>query len=360
MENWQICLICGAIGLLIVVLFSLSTGIGNGNLTPTLKFDNAGCSKNTVELPARNPRNSADKSSYKVSNLKPVGSCPVGYTFFTDLEGNALCCATAKINMYERSCSARGKEGVCSFVPGIVDTREDKYSSKTYPLCSAIAEEHQLKAAGSYCPVTYKYHVTTGGGYTIASAIDLAGGQSNYQKLWTEIVNKNPTGTLDSANVSLCAKLKGTVANGGGGGTPLTCRVNKPSYKCCTAYTNPGSTDCNSGSKFCEALVQGQNVFNAPGSCENLVLLESLECPDNTSLIPDFKMTKVPGSVVPICIGAKANCLPRKVLEEGRKNGLFNDINIDTNIINCEVHDKYYNVRSLSNTQVELKVSKDL
>jgi len=357
MENWQVCLICGAIGLLIVVLFSLSTGMGNGNLTPTVNFNKDSCDKK-VELPARNPRKSTDKSSYILSNLKPAGSCPVGYTFFTDLEGNALCCATTKINMYERSCSARGKEGVCSFVPGIVDTREDKYSSKTYPLCSAIAEEHQLKAAGSYCPAKHKYHVTTGGGYTIASINDLAGGPENVQKLWSSFTGV--TNLAAEANKLMCSKFKGTVEKEGGGGIPLTCRINKPSYKCCSSYTNPGSTDCNSGSKFCEALVQGQNVFNSPASCENLVILESLECPDNTSLIPDFKMTKVPGSVMPICIGAKGNCLPRKVLEEGRKSGLFKDINIDTNIINCEVYDKYHNVRSLSNNQVELKVSKDV
>jgi len=67
MEVWQICLICGAIGLLIVLLFSISTGVGNGNLTPVIKFDNT-CDSNKVELPTRYSK-IAEKSSYKLSNL---------------------------------------------------------------------------------------------------------------------------------------------------------------------------------------------------------------------------------------------------------------------------------------------------
>lgn len=354
MELWQICLICGAIGLLIVLLISLSTGIGNGNLTPALKFDDKCDKSKKVELPPRHA-SVKDKSSYKLSTFRPPGSCPVGYTFFTDLDGNSLCCGSPNINIYERTCSARGKEGVCSLVPGIVDTRDDSYSSKTYPMCYEIAESHQLRESGSFCPAKYKYHVTLGTSNTEWRPFDIQ--QQN--DVAANPIFKN--GTKDqriSALTKICEKINGTWEPHG---PQDGCIVKKSNYKCCSSHVNPGATDCNSGSKFCTGLQQGQTIFNTPYSCENAVILESIECPDNTHLIPDFKMPKIgSGSVAPICIGAKGNCIPRKIIEEGQKIGLFTDIDINTNIMNCDVYDKYYNERSLGDSQLQTKVSKDL
>ena len=226
MEIWQICLIIGAIGLILVLMFSLAMGVGNGNLTPMVSFNNKTCDPGTkkVDLPPRYSK-VADKASYKQSTMFSPGTCPTGYTFFNDLDGNSLCCGSSNINIFDRSCAARGSQGVCAFVPGIIDPRSD---SQSYPLCSDIAAAEQLKKSGSLCPIEYKYHV------------------------------------------SLPSK----------------------SYKCCASHVTPGAVDCNSGSKFCSGLQQGQTVFNTPESCETKVLLNSIECPDSTHLINDFKNRK--------------------------------------------------------------------
>jgi len=295
MEIWKISLIIGAVGILIVILISLSKGISTIDLPlPKRITKNDSCDSKKVELP---PRRSAVKevSSYKLSHLQPVDSCPSGYTFFTDLEGNSLCCGSSNINVYEHTCVAKGKEGVCALVPGIIDTRQDD-NSTTYLLCHDIGVKNQLKAAGSLCPSKYKYHV----------------------------------------NLST-------------------------SYKCCGSNVSPGAVDCNSGSKFCNGLKQNQSIFSNPASCENIVLLESIECPDNTSLIPEFKMPKWGQTeVAPICVGAKGNCIPRKILEEGQKIGKFSDIDINTNIMNCDIYDKYHNERVLNDSQIQIKISKDI
>ena len=294
MQIWQICLIVGAIGIIFVLLISISTGFGNGNLVHSIKVDNTCANTKKVELP---PRRSAvqDVASYKLSNLQPPDNCPNNYTFYTDLEGNSLCCASSNINVFERTCTAKGKEGVCALVPGIIDTRDESDGSKTYPLCHDIAVQHQLRNSGSLCPARYKYHVTL-----------------------------------------------------------------PDSYKCCDGHVNPGASDCNSGSKFCGGLKGRQTIFNTPDSCENVVLLESIDCPVNTHLISEFKLPKKVGSSCPICIGAKGNCIPRKVIEEAQKVGLFADIDINTNLMNCDVYDKYHNERVLSDSQIQVKISQDL
>jgi hypothetical protein len=293
-----------------------------------------------------------------MSNLYPPGTCPVGYTFYTDLDGNSLCCGSPNINIFDRSCSAKGKEGVCAFVPGIVDTRDNSNGSKTYPMCHEISAENQLRESGSLCPARYKYHVTSGNSTKEVSLIDLAGGMDNYQKLYSEGANKFRN--LSPLLAHMCSKFNAVVASEGGVGKHPMCRVNAPAYKCCSSHVNPGAVDCNSGSKFCTGLTQGQNIFNTPASCENMILLDSIECPDNTNMIASFNLPKVANSSAPICVGAKGNCMPRKVIETAQKAGLFKDIDINTNIMNCEVYDMYHNVRSLSNSQVETKISKDL
>jgi hypothetical protein len=64
--------------------------------------------------------------------------------------------------------------------------------------------------------------------------------------------------------------------------------------------------------------------------------------------------------MIPLCVGGKGNCLARTVLTKLRAAGYFTDIDIDKNILNCDVYHKVYNDRLLSANQVEQTKSADL
>ena len=70
--------------------------------------------------------------------------------------------------------------------------------------------------------------------------------------------------------------------------------------------------------------------------------------------------TKTKGLSLPVCVGVKGNCIPKKALDELRNLGYFQDIDPNKNIMNCDVYSKIYISREWSQNQAEIKHSKDL
>jgi hypothetical protein len=132
-------------------------------------------------------------------------------------------------------------------------------------------------------------------------------------------------------------------------------------HKCCGGVPNAAGTDCLSGAS-CTSLLSGQTVFNTPNSCDRLLLNESLQCPPGTHMVSDMKGTsvKTQNLTLPICVGVSGNCFPNEVLQSLQANGLFTDINIQTNILNCDVYNKVYVDRVLQVSQAENKKPADM
>jgi len=276
-------------------MFSISMGIGNGTLTAP--YSNK-CDNKDADIPPR-LKKVFKKSSYTLSRLLPAGTCPVGYTNFNDSNGNALCCGSSQIDVFNHTCSAGGREGICSMSPGIEDTRNISGDVQHYPLCQKIAYQQQEERNGNYCPKKFPNHVA----------------------------------------------LAGT--NG--------------QYKCCAGSLTAGATDCISGSS-CSSLVGSQNMFNSPQSCETVRMFETLMCPPGTNMVPDMpgSSVKTKGLSIPVCVGVKGNCMPRKSLDALRSLGYFQDIDITKNIMNCDIYTKVYNERIWTTSQAEMIHSKDL
>jgi hypothetical protein len=287
----------GFIGLLIVLLFA--TAMGNtAGVTGFLRKDSNGqCNNNGPQIPSRYKQVNR-KSSYTLSLAVPAGPCPPGYTHFTDIWGQAMCCASPNIDIYARTCSAKGSLGVCAMSPGIEDTTGDSGDIRHYPVCQEIANQMQQANSGKLCPMKYPRHASMG-----------APGH----------------------------------------------------YKCCAGPLAPGGTDCLTGAS-CAGLVGGQTIFNTPTSCEKSLLLEKIECPPGTNLFENLKGTsaRTTGLSMPVCVGVSGNCMPGASLQKLRETGLFTDITIDKNILNCDVYDKVYNQRLLLLSQVETTKSADL
>lgn len=296
MELQTMLLIIGACGVLIVLLYSIAMGINNNTLSfPKLGTNNDKCpGPNVIQIPKRIKEQGSP--NYNLSKLPPVGTCPYGYTFFTDSEGNSLCCGTNKIDTFTHSCSATGPDGVCAMAAGIEDTRNISGDIRHYPLCQEIATQQQQERSGKLCPRIYPNHVTSAGG-----------------------------------------------------------------YKCCSGNPNASKTDCL-GTSLCTGLGLGQNMFNTPNSCETERLYEKLSCPPGTNLVKNLKGTSVKTKdlSIPVCVGVQGNCIDRPALDALRAIGLFQDINPDKNIMNCNVYNKVYNERLWSQSQAEMKHSSDL
>jgi hypothetical protein len=299
MQTDAILLITGLGGIIIVLLFAISMGISNSTLTmPYTKECSADSNKNVNIIPPSH-KSVNKKSSYTLSRLLSVGTCPDGYINFTDSNGNSLCCGSANIDVFNHTCAAPGREGVCSMSPGIEDTRQISGDVEHYPLCQKIAYQQQEERSGKFCPKKYPNHI----------AIPGANGQ----------------------------------------------------YKCCAGLLKPGATDClNSAS--CSSLVGSQNMFNTPTSCETVRMFEKLMCPPGTQMVPNMPGTsvKTKGLSIPVCVGVKGNCMPKKSLDALRDLGYFQDIDPSKNIMNCEVYNKVYNERLLNTSQVDMKYSEDL
>jgi hypothetical protein len=292
-----ILLAVGLVLIIIVLMFAMSMGLSTKSYKMAEYQEEKKC---TPEAPKPVPRNVVfRKSSYRLSNLLPPGPCPTGYTNFIGNEGNTLCCATTNIDPYSHICSAGGSEGVCSMTPGIEDNRGDSSDIKHYPVCQVISKQQQDAKSGRFCPRRFPN--------------------------WVSIPNTNGL------------------------------------YKCCGGPLSPGGVDCISN-KLCKGLAHGQSVFNTPDSCETVRLLESISCPKTTNLIKDMKGTsgRTNGLSMPICIGPKGNCFPRGVLQKFRDLGMFTDIDLDKNILNCEIYNKVYNDRLWIESQAETTKSADL
>ena len=294
MQAQTVLLITGIAGIIIVLMFAISMGIANGSLSMPYSQK---CDSSDVIPPSH--RSVKKKASYTLSSLLPVGACPSGYLHYTDSLGHSLCCGSSKIDVFNHTCTAPGREGVCSMTPGIEDTRNISGDIFHYPLCQKIAHQQQEERSGRFCPKVYPNHVS----------------------------------------------IPGT--NG--------------QYKCCGGSITVGATDCNNGVS-CSGLIGSQNMFNTPKSCETVLLNEKLMCPPGTHMIKDMPGTtpKTSGLAMPVCIGVKGNCMPRKSIDELRKLGYFLDIDPDKNIMNCDVYSKVYNERLWSTSQAQMKHSADL
>lgn len=300
MELQTIVLIIGGIGVTLVLMYSISMGVANKTLAmPTNQEDKENqCASNPGSV-IKIPKFKAlgGKPSYNLSTLLPVGSCPVGYTHFADAEGNTLCCGSNNIDIFSHVCAASGSEGICSMVPGIEDYRSPE--RKFYPVCQEIARQQEQARSGKLCPRSYPKHVFTSG-------------------------------------------------------------VNGP-YKCCKGQLNAAKTDCVSGPS-CAGLTKGETMFTNPDSCETKRLLEKVTCPVSTNLVERLKGTSLKTKTLsmPVCVGVKGNCMDISVLKELRTLGLFQDIDPEKNIMNCDVYNKVYNERIWSQSQAEMKHSADL
>jgi len=299
MSPTAIFIIIGLVGIIIVLMFAIASGAGNGTLASPIRLTNqAGCEKE-VPKPARYKAVNK-KSSYKLSNLLPAGPCPIGYTTFTDPMGMSLCCASTNIDVFSRTCAATGAESVCAMSPGISDTRNLSGDETHYPVCQQIAKQQIQAQSGKLCPKNFPNYANSGGG---------------------------------------------------GGGR----------YKCCAGPLAPGDTDCISGGS-CAGLSAGQTIFNTPTSCETERVVEKIQCPVGTNLVRTMKgsSARTRDITIPVCVGVQGNCLSRNVLDKLRQAGYFVDIDPEKNIINCEVYDKIYNERLWLESQAENVRSVDL
>jgi hypothetical protein len=304
MELQQILLIAGACGIALILMFAISMGISNDTLgMPKIKKvgkdtdESDNCpGPDVIKIPKYKKQHSP---TYHLSNLLSAGNCPNGYTHFADGHGNSLCCGSPNIDVFNHTCPATGPEGVCSMSPGIDDARGVSGDVIHYPVCQEIIHQQQKALSGELCPRKFPTHV--------------------------KVPNANGL------------------------------------YKCCKGSANSSKTDC-SGGPSCTGLYGSQNMFNTPQSCETDRLLEKVTCPPGTNLVEKLKGTspRTRDLSIPVCVGVKGNCLDKDVLDELRLLGYFQDIDPNKNIMNCDVYQKVYNERIWTQTQAEMKHSKDL
>ena len=168
-------IICGLIGVIVVLSFAIASGAGNGTLDRIMNNKKCPTTSDGIAKPVPHSAVSA-KSSYKLSNLSAAGACPVGYTSYTDLNGAALCCASTNIDIYTRTCAATGTESVCAMSPGIPDSR-DPDGAPHYPECKRIAKQQAQAQSGKLCPRAFpNYAAASGYGYKCCAGPLAAGG----------------------------------------------------------------------------------------------------------------------------------------------------------------------------------------
>lgn len=299
MELQTILIIVGAVGVIIVSMYSISMGISNNTITMPKLQGGDSCSSNPGAIKIPKFKSRGGNAAYNLSTLPSAGNCPIGYTHFADGYGNALCCASRNIDIFSHVCGATGAEGVCAMAPGIVDTRNLSGDVQHYPVCQEIARQQQESRSGQLCPRFFPNYVN----------------------------------------------IPGT----------------KGLHKCCRNSINASKTDCENGTS-CMGLSSGQNMFNTPESCETKLLLEKLTCPIGTNMVETLKGTsaRTKDLSMPVCVGVKGNCLDSKVLTALRQLGYFQDIDPAKNIMNCDVYNKVYNERLWTQGQAEMKYSSDL
>lgn len=136
-------LIVGLMGIILVLLFALASGVGRAQKPVIIKED---CKPKPFNFQLQRSKNCP------VSGLAGAGICPTGYTNFTDGEGNTLCCASSNIDPYAHKCPASGPTGICSMAPGLEDPRSPPGEHKLYPMCQNLRQEQSVVKGLTLCP----------------------------------------------------------------------------------------------------------------------------------------------------------------------------------------------------------------
>lgn len=147
----------GLIGIIVVLLFSLATGVGRSEPPIVIKQD---CKPKRMPTMRDLLSSSSSSSSCIVSKFEPAGICPTGYTNFTDGDGNTLCCASSKIDPYSHKCSATGPNGICAMSPGLEDSRSP--DGGTYPICQNVRYEQSRIRGSEKCPPKFPNYLQRG------------------------------------------------------------------------------------------------------------------------------------------------------------------------------------------------------
>lgn len=148
----------GLIGIIVVLLFSMATGVGRSDPPIVIKQD---CKPKRMPTMRDLLSSSGSSSECTISKYEPAGICPNGYTNFTDGDGNTLCCASSNIDPYSHKCPAAGPNGICAMAPGLEDSRSP--DGKTYPLCQNVRYEQSKKRGSDKCPSKFPNYLQLGG-----------------------------------------------------------------------------------------------------------------------------------------------------------------------------------------------------
>jgi hypothetical protein len=281
-------LIIGLVGIIAVLLFSLATGVGRSEPPIVIKQD---CKPKRIQQ-LKNIKNSS--LTCPASKLDATGLCPMGYTNFTDAEGNTLCCASSNIDPYSHKCPASGPNGICAMAPGLEDIRSSAEDKKFYPLCQNVRYEQIQKKGLDKCPAQLPHYL----------------------------------------------QMQGSSA-----------------YKCCATHVTSDQTKCPDPNNSCSSLFGIQTVFNSSDSCEAMKFQNSLKCPIGTNLNKKQHLTDPKTKLdifVPACNGPSNICYPRAVLEKCIELGTCSKLNIDKSLSNCEIYDKLFNKRSIEFKDVDI------
>lgn len=150
----------GLFGIIVVLLFSMATGVGRSDPAIVIKQD---CKPKRMST-MRDYLSSSGGSECIISKYSPAGVCPTGYTNFADGDGNTLCCASSNIDPYSHKCPASGPNGICAMAPGLEDIRSP--DGRTYPLCQNVRYEQTKKSGSDKCPTKFPNYLQLGSRYS--------------------------------------------------------------------------------------------------------------------------------------------------------------------------------------------------
>jgi len=100
-------------------------------------------------------------SSHIEGFAAPIGDtpkCPTNYKFFNDKRGESFCCA-GTVNPYTHVCDSKATNGLCSFLPGVVDPRT---GTGQLPLCSSMIAQTTATAQEKHCPGKFPNYASIG------------------------------------------------------------------------------------------------------------------------------------------------------------------------------------------------------
>jgi hypothetical protein len=223
--------------------------------------------------------------------------CPPGFKFFTDREGNSLCCS-GRIDY---------TEGRCHSISGISD------KAKVPFVCSL-------------------------GGDTIdgfGTPIRFCG--SMMQELLSEL------GARD------CTRDK-----------PFRATSNGVDGVCCSDKPSSAMPHkCPFQSRSCGIVPEDTTPFYSPGSCRIEKMMDTLKCPkEMTGMTMVMQQGQVAGMSVPVCwttkmpLAGPPMCISRPILDELRRFGVYRDKDLRKWIGNCEVFTKV----NISKTETKERV----